>query len=230
MYDFSEEDVIFGDMEYKGYHKFFPAALSCFGYIKSDLNDISKSFIRLGFHLYEFICDNHNFMSLGYDNVYAAIEANFGLSRSTVSRLVDVYKRFSVVSGYTHTMFLDDKYADYSYSQLVEMLPLSDDEMKSVNSKMTVKEIRDYKKQLKQNKKDKFQADTPDKICDVAKEDVPEAPVDPVEFVELHVSDVLLKIKYLKKSVLDSDVDAEYFAGYIAALDDLKKSILENGK
>lgn len=172
MYDFDEENVFFGTASKPDVlsDSCKLSVLSSFGYIKSDLNDINKSFIRLGFHLCELERNKAGWLYyLCYNNFYEAVESNFGLSRSTVSRLIDVYKRFSVVSGYTHTMFLDDKYVDYSYSQLVELLPLDDKEIACISPRMTVKEIREYKKQLKQNKKDKFQSDISDKICDVAR-------------------------------------------------------------
>lgn len=260
MFDFNEEDLFFGSRSgpdvISEYYK--PSVLSSFGYIKNDLDDINKSFIRLGFHLAELKKNKSGwFYYLCYDNFYDAVESNFGLSRSTVSRLIDVYKRFSAVAGYTHTMFLDDKYVDYSYSQLVELLPLDDKEIARISPRMTIKEIREYKKQLKRNKKDKFQSDTSDKICDVAQDDiscvdVPETPVVcatshkedvlcedvfevPTECAASHscgkhlsFSMILLQIIAFKQSMLDSDEDGDYFSGYVDALDDVKDFILEN--
>ena len=119
-------------------------------YILSDLTDLKKCFIRLGFHLCEF--RRYAFYTdFGYTSMKDFCEVNLGLSNSSVSRLINVYLEFSKVQGYTHTMFLDDKYADYSYSQLCEMLNMSDEQRRQVKPDMTVKEIRELKKNVSRN-------------------------------------------------------------------------------
>ncbi len=119
-------------------------------YILSDMADLKRSFIRLGFHLCEF--RRYAFYTeFGYTSMEDFCEANLGLSKSSVSRLIKVYLEFSKVQDFTHTMFLDEKYADYSYSQLCEMLNMSDEQRRQVKPDMTVKEIRDLKKGVSQN-------------------------------------------------------------------------------
>ena len=51
-------------------------------------------------------------------------------------------------------MWVDDKYEKYSYSQLVEMLPLKEKERFKVNADMTVSQIRSYKRSLKEKAKE----------------------------------------------------------------------------
>ncbi len=61
-------------------------------------------------------------------------------------------------------MWIDDRYEKYSYSQLVEMLPLKEQERRRVTSDMTVSQIRNYKKVVK-----KEQTSKKKKVCcDVA--------------------------------------------------------------
>lgn len=43
-------------------------------------------------------------------------------------------------------MWLDDKYKQYSYSQLREMLPMSEEKRKQVKPDMTIEQIREIKK------------------------------------------------------------------------------------
>ena len=50
-------------------------------------------------------------------------------------------------------MFLDDKYKEYSYSQLSEMLQMNDKQIAQIKPEMTVKEIRELKKSWKENEK-----------------------------------------------------------------------------
>ena len=116
-------------------------------YILSDLTDLKKCFIRLGFHLCEF--RRYAFYTdFGYTSMKDFCEVNLGLSNSSVSRLINVYLEFSKVQGHTHTMYLDEKYEDYSYSQLCEMLNMNDVQRGQIKPDMTVKQIRELKKNV----------------------------------------------------------------------------------
>lgn len=117
-------------------------------YIRKDINDIKNNYVKLGFHLAE--CQNLKYYEcFGYSNFYDYVLANFGLDKSATSRCVNVFNRFSAVQNNSHKMFLDDKWKDYNYSQLSEMLPLDDDAIKAITPDMTVKQIREVKKQTK---------------------------------------------------------------------------------
>lgn len=146
--------VVLGN-EKKVPEKYSDTSLASVKYVHSDLNDLQHSYIRLGFHLRELLLCNYHYQ-FGYWDFYNFCAANFGLDRSTVSRLMEVSKEFSKKNDNMHhtpTMFIDDRYKDYSYSQLCEMLPLSSDQRKQIKPNMTVKQIRELKKQFK-NKSD----------------------------------------------------------------------------
>ena len=109
-----------------------------------------KRYISLGFHLHEMeLCGYHE--ELGYDNFYECIEKNFHMDKSAVSRVISVWNEFcSKDDADSRKMWIDDRYEKYSYSQLVEMLPLKEQERRRVTSDMTVSQIRNYKKSLKE--------------------------------------------------------------------------------
>lgn len=131
-------------------------AKASYQYINNDIEDIGKGFIKLGFHLAE--CrDRGYYKDFGYDNFYEFVEKNFHMEKTAVSRHINVFMRFSEVSGNSHKMWLDDKYVDYSFSQLSEMLQLDEKQLTQVKPEMTVKEIRSLKKKWKE-----------EKSCDVA--------------------------------------------------------------
>ena len=119
-------------------------------YIESDIQDIKKSFVRLGFHLYEFslygyykhavVLDKARYGD-SYERIEDFASDYFDLSRSTCSRLIAICSRFC--SG---TMYLDSKYDGYSYSQLSEMLSLKDSMLPCVHPGMTIADIRDLKR------------------------------------------------------------------------------------
>ena len=53
-------------------------------YILTDMSDIRRSFIRLGFHLYEFE-RMHYYEDFGYTSIVEFAEKNLGLSKTQVS-------------------------------------------------------------------------------------------------------------------------------------------------
>lgn len=122
------------------------------GYIKNDIDDIKSNYIKLGFHLKE--CQGAKYYEcFGYSNFYDYVHANFGLDKSAVNRCMNVFNRFCQKQGASYQMRLDDKWKDYSYSQLTEMLPLDDESIKDITPDMTVKQIREYKRQVKNSGK-----------------------------------------------------------------------------
>ncbi|MBD5516085.1 MAG: hypothetical protein HDR06_15950 [Lachnospiraceae bacterium] len=130
-------------------------------YMYTDLTDIRKYYIRLGFHLCEFRV-NAGYMDFGYLTLEDFCDVNLGLDKSAVSRCINVYREFNARNDQENirglekhgcAMDLSDKWKDYSYTQLCEMLPLSPEDRKNVLPSMSCKEIREFKKQLKDRKK-----------------------------------------------------------------------------
>lgn len=127
-------------------------AVTSYGYIKRDIFDIKNNYISLGFHLNEMRVSAY-YQELGYDDFYECIEKNFGLDKSAVSRCISVWVEFCARDDTNHAkMWIDKKYENYSYSQLCEMLPLDKEERKKILPDMTIKQIREKKKELKENK------------------------------------------------------------------------------
>lgn len=129
-------------------------SLASFEYIHTDLKEINKSFTRLAFHLHElkqyykraggFFC--------GWYDFYKLCDANFGLDKTQVSRLLSIASLFMRPdNGYEPPkMFLNDKYKDFSYSQLCEMISMSPEDRRHIKPDMTISQIREYKKARKQ--------------------------------------------------------------------------------
>ena len=127
-------------------------ARASIGYIESDVMDIKKRYVTLGFHLYE-MDQCRYYEDLGYENLYECIEANFAMDKSAVSRCIGVWKAFAAVDGDgSRKMWVDDRYKDFSYSQLTEMLPMAERDRRRISSDMSVKKIREVKQRLKEKK------------------------------------------------------------------------------
>lgn len=144
------------------YHPEREQARTSLKYILTDLNDIRGSYIRLGFHLHEF--DRFKYYEdFGYTSLVEFCEVNLGLDKSAVSRCMSVFLNFAKINDNitrTRTMFLDDKYENFSYSQLCEMVSMSDDQRKLVKPEMTIKQIRELKKNVSQKSADVSQVAT----------------------------------------------------------------------
>ena len=135
-------------------------AIDSLRYLKSDTADLKKRYIALGFHLDEFNCNKY-YMDFGYDNLIDFCLDNLDLEKTMVSRIMGVWQRFAKKNGLIRTMFIDDNFADYSFTQLTEMLPLPDDKLKMITPSMTCKDIRDFKKDLKGNKEKEVKENIP---------------------------------------------------------------------
>lgn len=136
-------------------------SLASVKYMYTDLTDIRKYYIRLGFHLNEFDM-NKGYLDFGYPTLEEFCNVNLGLDKSAVSRCINVYREFNAgddkefkgnIVNYGCAMELSDRWKDYSYTQLCEMLPLSPDDRIRVLPTMSCKEIREFKKKLKDGKK-----------------------------------------------------------------------------
>lgn len=81
---------------------------------------------------------------------FAYCEKYFYLDKSQVSRYMNVADEFG-----DRTDGVKPKWKDYSYSQLVELLPLSSEQRRAVKPEWTVKDIRAYKKTVATSQQDR---------------------------------------------------------------------------
>lgn len=142
-----ELDVKYGMMNIRTERE---QARGSLAYIVQDFIDIKSNYIRLGFHLDEFKRYKY-YEDFGYSTFDEFVENNFSMDKSAVSRVIKIFYNFAERQDNIYKMWIAKDYEKYSYSQLSEMLPLSDKERKKVTPDMTVKQIREYKKSLKED-------------------------------------------------------------------------------
>lgn len=157
----SDIEVVFGS--YNENRDPRPDAYGAAKYLYTDLTDIRKYYIRLGFHLEEFRRCNY-YYDFGYLSLEDFCEKNLGLDKSAVSRCINVFKEFNASSDVMYksgvktvgcAMDLSEKWKDYSYTQLCEMLSLPKIARNDISPDMTVRQIREYKKKLKEKSSEK---------------------------------------------------------------------------
>ena len=120
------------DMDYSGANRI----------VKGNLMTGQRAAITIGYYL-KHIRDNQLYLEGGYQSFGEYVRAECGLSESTASRHIARMEQFSEGGD---SPKLADQYADYSASQLQEMLYLTDEQRIQVTPEMTVKEIREVKK------------------------------------------------------------------------------------
>ncbi len=153
------DNVVYGLVNY-GNDEISEGAKGAYAYIQDDIQDIKKRYITLGFHLAEFD-RNEYYKEYGFSTLQDFVSSNFGIEKSSLSHILSVYYRFADcedgITGKVYKNWIDKKYENYSYSQLCEMVKLKDKELEHISPKMTVRDIREYKKNLKK-----------ENCCDVA--------------------------------------------------------------
>lgn len=110
-------------------------------YIQANLQSAARSVIAIGYYL-KCVRDGGLYQEAGFDNINEYAAARFGFSRSNTKRYIDRCIKFS--SG-GNSPVLDERYKDFSRSQLQEMLDLDQEQLEQVTPDMTVRQIRAMK-------------------------------------------------------------------------------------
>ena len=109
--------------------------------IKDESIKIQKSFVKIGWYL-KHIRDNELYKEEGYSNIWECAADQLGYSQSTASRFINICEKFSKDHNSPE---LDEKYIGFDKSQMIEMLPMQEEQLEKVTPDMTVKQIRDIK-------------------------------------------------------------------------------------
>ena len=118
--------------------------------IKKDMVGIVKSFVRIGWLLTR-IDRSAAYKMDGYSTITEFAKAEYNMTASGVSRFMDVYERYSENGD---TPELKEQYRAFNFSQLTEMLQLTDQEQEMFRPEVKRETIRDYKAFQKENDSD----------------------------------------------------------------------------
>ena len=113
--------------------------------IGEELQKTKQSFIKIGWHL-KYIKDRGLYGKDGYSNIYEFAQGKFHISQPTATRFMNLCTEFSAGEGSAE---LDKKYEKFTVSQLIEMLSLGSGQKEKVTPDMTVRQIREIKKEMK---------------------------------------------------------------------------------
>jgi hypothetical protein len=159
--------------------------------IKDCINSISKQFLLIGYELWH-LKKSELYKISGYKNISDYAFDQFNFKKRSTYNFIAIVEKFCIYDkfGYpTHEIKSD--YKDYNYSQLTEMLSLSDDHKKLVDSGMPVKQIREVKKSVV--------SDSKENIVEVIFDDVEEEKVSKIYTENADFKDKFLD--YLKEKL-----------------------------
>ena len=109
--------------------------------IRDRVTAMAREYIGIGFFLRK-VRDNEMYLEDGYKDIHDFAINEFGMSKSTVNHCIRINEQFSIDGN---SPGIDERYKDFSKSQLQEMLYIPVDKREDVTPDMTVKEIRSMK-------------------------------------------------------------------------------------
>lgn len=139
--------------------------------IKEVVSGITKDFMYIGFLLWE--CREYEYyLEDGYENVYDYVEREFKFKSTKTKELIQVCASFSRLSSTgSPSMHIADKYKDFNFTQLKEMVSLPVSELIKITPDMSSREIKELKKELKEKGRARDQGEkeerqiTVDEVC-----------------------------------------------------------------
>lgn len=107
---------------------------------------------EIGFYL-KVIRDRNLYREAGANDVWEYAQQRYGYAPSTTSRLMALNTKFSAGGN---SLELEEKYKSFTKSQLMEMLPMSPEQIQTIDPEMSVRKIKAVKKEQR------AKADDPD--------------------------------------------------------------------
>ena len=106
--------------------------------VKDILNSFTSSFFKLGYHLFEL--KNNWSENLTKSDFYKYCEENFNLKPTSIKNFINVYQSFK---DNENPKEIDKRFEGFSFSSLVELIPIADDKEFAANfKKLSSRETR----------------------------------------------------------------------------------------
>lgn len=118
--------------------------------IKEQMRNIQNSFIMISFQLH-WIKENNMYRVLNYKNIYDYAEKEYGIKRTTCCNFICIIENYAERNENGEVIeSIADCYRNYSASQLVAMLGMSDELKQQVTPDMSVRAIDRLRKESRQ--------------------------------------------------------------------------------
>lgn len=110
--------------------------------IREKLENMAANYVSIGFFLRR-AKEQELYRAGGYESIHDMAKTEFGMARQTTDHCMAVNRKFSKDGD---SPMLAGQYHGFSKSQLQEMLYLTDEQLETVAPEMTVREIRNVRK------------------------------------------------------------------------------------
>lgn len=118
--------------------------------IKNNLGGIVKSFVRIGWQLTR-IDRSGAYKNDGYSSIAEFAAAEYGMTRTGVSRFMNVYETYSADGD---TPELKEQYREFKFSQLTELLQVQEADRQMFTPEVKREDIREFQRFEKENEAD----------------------------------------------------------------------------
>ena len=117
--------------------------------VHEDLAQIKQPHFDIAFRLHE--AKQYKYSEdLGYKDIYELSETEFGVKRSSTAAYIAICEEFMSVNGVPrYSKYVSAPWNQFSFSQLVEMLPMDEYDRCKITPDMTVKQIREWRRDHK---------------------------------------------------------------------------------
>ena len=116
----------------------------CIKAIDNAISSVADNFVRIGRELF-LVKRDKLYVIDGYKDVYEFAKVKFGFGVTSTKNFINVYTRFANDDG-SYYINVKEEYRNYSLSQLIELLPVSEEDIKKYKPSQTVEQIREIKK------------------------------------------------------------------------------------
>ncbi|MCI6552941.1 MAG: hypothetical protein MR430_05340, partial [Lachnospiraceae bacterium] len=116
--------------------------------IRENFLGVRKSFVAIGYYL-KHLDRKELYRQGGYESIWECAKAEFGLSQTSATRYMQMNEAYSLNGD---TPILDERYVEFSKSQLQEMLSLPEEVREEIKPEQTVLEIRQIAREEKKKK------------------------------------------------------------------------------
>ena len=120
--------------------------------IREKLENMAANYVAIGFFLRR-AKEQELYRAGGYESIHDMAKTEFGMARQTTDHCMAVNRKFSKDGS---SPMLAEQYRGFSKSQLQEMLYLTDEQLETVAPEMTVKEIRNVRKDSEPDEEQKM--------------------------------------------------------------------------
>lgn len=122
------------------------------GIIKKQISSIQQSFLVIAFQLY-WIKDHDMYSPLGYKNIYEFAEMEYGIGRSSCCNLICIVDNYADRDELGNVIeSISERYRDFTSSQLIAMIGMSEEGKKRITPDMSVRLINRIRKQEAQSR------------------------------------------------------------------------------